>query len=252
MVMMTVGSGRALLGGAPNTRLPAQIIMGAAALGYWDMLRSDLVTLNGAQIVTWTDIIGGYQATQAVSSARPLASPAGFNGGPAANFDGTDDELTLPSVPFPVGASPCNIYLLVDQTAIAADATTRYAFSYGNLSAERRSVGRLVGGGINRAVSSVSATNASNTAVDFSGKHVLVERVTATDHKVDVDGLLGGVTAVVPATTSVRVRIGALPPSVAVSFWQGLIAAILITDGSETQGQIDALTNNWKARGGIT
>lgn len=236
--------------------LPPQQILGPALKGYWDAMRTDLITQSGGGVTSWKDIIAGYDAVQAVSAARPIYTATGFNAAPALSFDGTDDELTLPSVPFPVGASPCNIYALVDQQASPGDGVSKRIVTYGRANAVSRYPQRFVSGGVNRfqfAVGNGSITPVSSqTTIDFTGRHVAFGQiVTGGNLNTAVDGVAGSVGNSVATTATDRTVVGASAADFRTNFWQGLIAAILITDGSETQGQIDQVTNYLKTRGAI-
>ena len=103
--------------------------LGALCLAWWSA--DDLAP--GA-VASWKDRVLKYDAAQAVSGSRPVASILSFGGLPGVTFDGTDDELTLASCPFPTGASPSEIHALVDQAGtvqvcLDPDVISRYNLS---------------------------------------------------------------------------------------------------------------------------
>jgi len=100
-------------------------------------------------------------------------------------FDGTDDELTLASVPFPTSANTSEIYAVCQQDALAANTSTRHVFSYGGTAGStRRALVRRVATGVNRGASEIgdnsSGVTTTNTTVDFSTRHLLGAVVTGT------------------------------------------------------------------------
>lgn len=229
--------------------------LGSSLLGWWDAEDASTITLSGATVTSWRDKVAGYDAAQGGSSAlRPIYGASSFNGRPGITFDGIDDELTLASVPFPTGANGCEIWALVDQTALAADTATRTAFAYGGLTATTRRVDRQVSVGVNRGAMVVGdgalGTTALNGSVDLSGRHVIRGVVTSTNERPDVDGVAGTTESIVPATGSNRVRIGATSATTASGFWQGQVAAALVTSALSAT-QASQLLTYLKARGGI-
>lgn len=56
---------------------------------------------DGTALQTWTDRTGGYNATEATSTKRPIVKTGanGINGQTAVRFDGIDDDLQAASVP---------------------------------------------------------------------------------------------------------------------------------------------------------
>ena len=60
-----------------------------------------LTESDGTALQTWTDRAGGYNATEATSTKRPLVKTGanGINGQTALQFDGTNDDLQAASVP---------------------------------------------------------------------------------------------------------------------------------------------------------
>lgn len=217
------------VGGSPVT------ILGASLLGWWTADRADLFTLSGAQVSAWRDVVAGYELSQAIGGSRPLFSATSFNGAPGVTLDGSDDELTLASTPFPTGANPCEVWAIVQQDTAVGDATLRRLFSYGGNSANtRRTVNRALVGGVNRANitagTGAAEPTTTNTNVDFSSRHMLRAQFTGTAIPVDVDGVAAAApTAAVPATGTTRTRMGANTGDTALGFYQGIVRDLLVT-----------------------
>lgn len=211
------------------------VALGSSLLAWWDAEVSSSLTTSGGNVVTWADLVGGYAPTQAVGGSRPAYSASGFNGRPVVTFDGVDDELTLTGVPsgIPTGATPCEMWGLVDQTALAADTTGRYVVCYGNgITTGARSLQRVVVSGQNRprigAGDGVAAPN-STLAADLSGRKLIRGIANGTDIVVEMDGTRSTPTASVPATATSRLRIGAGASTSAANFFQGGMSALIIT-----------------------
>lgn len=212
-------------------------MLGASLLAWWTADRSDLITLSGAQVTSWRDVVGGYDAVQAVGASRFIYDAASFNGAPSMASDGIDDEMTLAPVPpgIPTGATPSEAWAIVQQDALPGDATPRYIASWGGVSGGlRRGPNRLPNLGVNRG-RSLSGTGAGDVVatdltVDFTGRHAIRSEQDVTDTRVSLDG--GAITStamVLAATGTTRLRLGALTPNVPSLFWSGLIRDFLIT-----------------------
>jgi len=222
---------------------------------WWDAEVAASLTLSGASVTTWTDIVGGYAPTQSNAGFKPQWSATSFNNRPGITFDGTDDYLELASVPFPVDANPCEIWVLVSQSALAADTASRTIFAYGSsASTGTRRTSRSVTTGVNRALtfsgSGGGTSSAENGSIDFSGIHVVRTIVTATTIETNVDGTGMTPVGVVSATGATRTRIGATTTNTVSGFFQGVANTILVTPPLGT-GQAAALMAYLKARGGI-
>lgn len=228
--------------------------LGASLLDMWDAEDSAKLTLAGSVVSAWASSKNAYSATQASSNARPAYSATGFNGRPSVTFDGVDDELTFTGAGnFPSGATPGELWILVDQVALVIDPATRFPFSYGSANSTGRNINRTVTLAVNRAQGTVgagSAVTGANSSVDFSGRHVVRLRVRATEFQVDVDGIEGAITAAVPNTTATRLRLGASANSTASGFFNGVISWAGLTTPLTTDESV-RLTNYLKARGGI-
>lgn len=222
--------------------------LGASLLAFWDAERTDLITKDGSNLVSsWKDVVGGYDAVQAIGASKPLWSATGFNGRPCVIPDGIDDEMTLAPVPagIPTGANGCIIFALVDQTALPADATARIAVSYGSSTTNTaRYVARIVASGQNRVQAQAgtggAAVNANLTA-DFSGRHLAAAVITGADVIAQMDGVSSSPSAGVPGTATGRLRLFASAAGAAGAFWGSPASAILVTSPTLTAEQLASL-----------
>jgi len=228
--------------------------LGASLFGYWDAENLATLTLSGANVTTWADLVGGYAATQATSGFKPAWSASGFGSRAGINFDGTDDYLEFASPPFPAGSAGSEIWVLVRQDALAADTTTRQAAGYGSSGNTMRQIERVVTSGVNRARSrtgdGASGVFAANASIDFSGYHLARAAFSPTQTSFALDGTALVSSSVVPGTTATRLRIGAGSSTSPSGFWQGSINAVLVT-GLLSDAQAAQLTAYFKSRGGI-
>ena len=222
-------------------------ILGTSLLAWWTADRADLITLSGAAMTSWKDVVAGRDMVQAVSAARPSWSAASFNGAPSATLDGVDDEMTLVSQPFPTGGL-FEIWGVIQQDALAADATTRVFFGYGSDgSVNQVRAQRIVAGGNNRAQiacgNGTSGNGVFEGIVELLGRHVVRSRITASQIFISVNGGAEEPASVVPLLGATRARVGATANNTAAGFWSGKIRDILVT-GPLTTNQATAL-NAW-------
>lgn len=228
--------------------------LGDALLGQLDAEDTASITQTDGAVSAWDDTVAEVSFVQATADAQPVWSATSFNGRPGITFDGTDDQLTLASVPYPAGADPCEIWVLADQVVDASSSSQRVAFAYGTGGSVARIVRRGVISGVNRAGIGVGDGNAgvfyNNTSVDFSGIHVVRGVVGATASRCDVDGIAGTPSDVVPGTATTRSRIGATSANTAGNFWQGVINSIFVT-APLTDVQAASLRAYLGRRGGL-
>lgn len=208
------------------------LALGNALYDMWDAEMASTITLSGSSVTEWRSVKNGYAAVQAVSGARPVYSATSFGGRPGVTFDGVDDELTYAGVGnFPTAAVPCEIWALVDQTALVADTTARYAFSYGgNTFTTQRGLRRGVTTGVNRAGLLFGTGAVTSTAMapgDYSGRSGLRLEVMATEGYASLNGNRSTAAAGVPATGATLTRIGASTEGA--NFFQGRVSAIAVT-----------------------
>ena len=229
--------------------------LGEALHDLWDAERGGDLTLSGGAVTAWASARNGYLAVQATSAARPLWSATGFNGRPGVSFDGIDDELTYEGVGlFPIGATPCEIWWLGSQDAPASDTGVRYAFAYGGGGTSvNRALRRSVPFGNNAAnanVGSGSVVTVSSAPGNYDGRCVHRLVVGAAGSRVDLNGVAGSTTGVVPATTGVRTRLGASTAAAAGGFLQGVTSLVAVT-ALLSDPQASRMLGWLKARGGI-
>lgn len=215
------------------------------ALGWWDVDRSDLITETAGLLSSFKDSVAGYDAT-AVLLERPTYSATGWKGvSPGITFNGIANLLTLASQPFPSGDATSSIFAVVDQTALAADATTRCIASYGGTTATtQRRLLRAVVTGANVARAGTN-TGTANAAGDFSGRHYVRNVSFVTGCQAAFDGVQSATANTTPGTGATRFRIGATANDVPANFFQGVLKHLIIT-GTLTAGELADL-NTWMA-----
>jgi hypothetical protein len=206
--------------------------LGTVPLAWWDA--SYGVTVTGAGVSSWEDRVGGYKMLQATDASRPAWSATGFNGAPGLTFDGTDDHLLLASQPFPSGAEPCEVWAVVQQDALAADATSRILFSYGGTTGlVARQVRRNVVTATNRfgivVGNGTSVFTADAVSGEFSTRHVVRAIFGGAASDAALDGGAKVSVSAVPSTGTVRARIGATQADTPTSFWKGEMRDVLVT-----------------------
>jgi len=229
--------------------------LGASLLAFWDAERADLLTLATAAVTTWTDATAnGYAITQSTTSAKPTYSATSFNSRPGVTFDKANSQRLVRTGigSLPVNADPCEIWLVMDQTALVADTALMSLFEYGNSTNAFRRAERLVSGGVNYAQGRVGtgagASAFSNANIPFSGKHVVRYAIGATSSQVHMDGNAGLSQNIVPATSSGNMSMGMTNSG---SFpMTGIINACLVTAALDAD-QAAALLAWGKARAGI-
>jgi hypothetical protein len=229
--------------------------LGGTLLELWDAERTDLITI-ATGVSAWTGSKAGLQVTQGTGAAQPVWSATSFGGRPGITFDGMDDTLTLIlAAQFPAAGDASEIWVVLSNTADSSDATARHAVTYGvNSGANNRTISRAV-------VSSVvrhRATVGDGTTVAMTGnteflnsRHVVRLEVGATHSVMTVDGVRGPVTAVVPATTATRFRIGSSPVGTPTLFWQGQVAFAAVTLPMPYPGLAKAFENYLLRRRGL-
>ena len=232
--------------------------LGSALFDAWDAEDAGAVTQSSGSVSEWRSF-RGLQAQQATGANQPAYSATSFNGRPGITFNGTTNELTVTGVgTLPVGATEGEIIALLDQTALPADTTARYAFSYGGNAgaATNRAIRRAVSGGVNVVTGNVgngtSGIITSAAPGDFSGRHVVRIRVSTTTGQADMDGAAGSATAVSggPMTGSDFVRIGANTTTTAENHWSGVMSWVGVT-APLTNDQFALLLQYLKTRGGV-
>lgn len=238
-----------------TTRAWAPSDLGVKLLAFFDAEDPSQLTLSGSNVTTWTDPVSGAAPTQGTAGFKPVYSATSFNSRPGVTFDGTDDQLTLGSVPasFPVSAVPCEMWGLVDQQAAGADTTTRSILAYGNVNTSRN-LARASVSSVNHArigVGTGAAVTSATGTVTMDGVHVARGQVGATACSIETDGADNVGASAVPATATSRTRLGGNANSgTPAGFFNGTINAVLVT-APLTAGEATSLLDYLKARGGL-
>lgn len=225
-------------------------ILGTSLVAWWTADRSYLLTLSGSQVTSWKDVVAGYDAVQAVSSARPLYSATSFNGSPGVTFDGVDDELTSVTAALlavlPTGAAPGEIITILQSDDLVADTSAGTFVAYGSDSfTTQRRVNRVVTTGINGTQAQVgngsSSVNATTITPPLDTRHLVRAQVAAASTTISVDDNVGTTTAGVPATVVSRLRLGATAGATATQPFNGKLRDIIVTNAILTASQWTAL-----------
>ena len=214
--------------------------LGSDLLAWWDADprywgTSGNIVNGPTRVSSWLDIVGGFSLSNSdvTEGSRPLHSLTSFNGEPGVTFDGIDDTLVAAQVfSLPTGASPCDVWVLCQQDATSG---TRVPFFYGGSGQPTsRHLKRALGSTPSRAQATIgdggaSALSVTGTLVDFFGRHVVRAQFGGTTTELTVSGTDEGSVAIVPGTATTVTRMGA-QNSGAINFWQGQIAAVLVTN----------------------
>jgi hypothetical protein len=181
---------------------------------WWSAARTDLITLeSGNAVSSWRDVVAGIELVQATGSARPVWSPTGFNGYEVVTGDGVDDNVGN-SAPgdFPAGTTPCQWWWRIDQQALAADTANKSIGGIGSTANSNvRRLERNVSSGVNRARTQDTNVSVADSAVDFSGRHVVCQTSTGTEISIEVDGGAPTTASVVSAAVATRIRLFCAP-----------------------------------------
>lgn len=236
---------------APAIRRPTatpQEILGSKLVGFVDAEDSTKITNNAGAVEAYADIISAASYAQATAGFRPAIATNAITGRQIFRFDGADDRLEYTGIPtgIPTGANPGEIIAIVTQSALAADTSARAVVAWGGNSAlTARRIDRAVSVGVNRCQAIVGNGAAGITivdpSVDFSGNHLARCVIEATTSRLDVDGIAGTATAVVPSTSTSRFRIGASNNGTANQFWHGDMSVLLFTNAILTAEEFNAL-----------
>lgn len=255
-MLLGTGLGIGMGGGDPYAALRAlyPTLPVQTFKAFWDAERADLITQAAGAVSNWTDVTGNAYALSQSGAGKPIYSATSFNSRPGVTFAKASSQFlnrtgmgSLPS-----GATPCEIWILCDQTLAAADTALGVIFDYGNSTNAYRRVDRTVVSAVNRARaitgSGAGVTIVNNATADFSGKQVVRAIISATATQVDVSGTAGAGSAVVPATSSGNIIMGRSNGGSAP--FEGVINAVLVTSDL---GAADAaaLLAYLKTRGGI-
>lgn len=219
--------------------------LGEDLLGYWDAIYPETMTIGAGSVVSsWFDLVGGYELSQVINSAKPIYSATSFNGGPALTFDGMDDELGM----FPTPASfpslstgnesiPTETWILIDQQSGTGQ---RSVTSMGGGQASVRSL-QTLSTAIPNAATGDGAATTFVPAVAINARCVIRCEFGATATNIHLNGTPYTPKTVTPRTGG-RMRIGADTSTTAARFWSGKVAALLVTQPLSTQKASDLLS----------
>lgn len=90
--MATIQRRRLILSNATSVD-PDQVIYDLNPVRNWDVTKSNLINLNGSNVVSIADTQSGVLASQSVASSQPLLT-TDANGRPVIRFDGNNDFLS--------------------------------------------------------------------------------------------------------------------------------------------------------------
>jgi hypothetical protein len=240
--------GRALLSNLQGASSPVPVYDPVAALGsdgiaWWNPDRSDLITKDGSNLIgSYTDVIGGYTVTQATGSAKPTYASTGFNGFPGISTDGIDDTLAfmtaLPAA-IPIGATPCEIWAVV-QNADQGSTTSRMVAGYGGAT-NGRALGRAIAGP--KGLAQTEGSLVTGSTITLNLRHVLRSKVGATTTTLVVDNAETASATVTPATANNRLRLFSSWGFTAGEFWQGVVRDVFVTKPIAGTGKEVAFVN---------
>jgi hypothetical protein len=196
--------------------------LGDSLLAWWDA--SYGVTVTGAGVSSWLDRVHQYDVVQTTDAARPAYSATGFNGAPGLTFDGTDDRLTLNSMPFP--ANNFEVWAVIQNDALAATAGNKFIVNLGT------GVGAVQNRRFtNNTMASVIAGSAvvAEQTGPFESRHLFHSTFTPTANTVSIDGAAATSAANTVNATGVRCRIGSNTADTAAAFWHGKMRDVMVT-----------------------
>lgn len=205
--------------------------LGTDLICYWDARDTARITI-ATGISSWTDRVANYDMVQATGAAQP-ALTAGW-----AVFDGVDDYVRSADAgllaALPVGATPCEMWVVADQSALVADTGNRRLVAYDSVggNTDVREILRTVISTVNRCQINVGDGGAKKTEAndtDYSGIHLAHCAVGAAVSEVRANGGSSYAIASVPTTAVARMTIGAANTAVAAGFWSGRIRIVAIT-----------------------
>jgi hypothetical protein len=224
-----------------------QQALGSKLLAWWDADHTDLITQAGGVVSAWADRVQGLTHT-ASGAGQPAYSTSGFAGRPVITGDGTGTFMTRAGTTgLPTNSDQFEIWTLFDQTlATDGGGSRRYLFAWGGQGTQVHLMTGVTRSATNRgrvtAGNGTTAPTLNDAVVDLTGRHFQRSVFTATGIKVAVDGFaMSAETAVVRAIDTLRSRIFANTTTTPSEFWQGGLAAILVTS-LLTDGEAAALT----------
>jgi hypothetical protein len=199
---------------------------------WWSADDTSLIAKTGSNVSSWTDHVGGIVLT---AESSPIWAAMSFNEQvPGVAFDGTDDCLRGTSFSnLPTGASPSEVWAVCEQTALAADATSRTVFDYGGTAAnEVRRLRRAVVTSVNRVTATDGTaliTSGGANGIDFTSYHIVRVIWRPSSLGLEVDRTSFGTDEVASLNTgTLRASIGASNSPTASLFYKGQIRHVLV------------------------
>lgn len=214
--------------------------LGPLLHAWWDAEVAESLVLDGGNVTSWEDQVAGALVSQDFLANKPVYNATSFGGRPGLTFDGLGDFLAVEPAPagIPVDENPCEIWAIVDQTALNSSSGQRQIVTYGSATNDRRMIYRDVASSENRfRVVGTRSTNgviASDNTIPFFGRHVVRGIFNGLQIIAEIDGVQSAPTALVPLTTNGRLRIGASPLLSPNAFFLGVLSCVIIT------GNLDA------------
>jgi hypothetical protein len=213
--------------------------LGAKLLLWYDFEQLDRLIINGSNEITQLLPAVGSGSLTSSAGKYPLYSATGYNGRPAALFDGTDDTLTVANIgSLPSGAVDCEVFITEQNNALVGDTGGDTAFGWGGVTAQTSlRLNRAVTSGVIRRTVGVG-TNAGNPFVAVEPitagvPHVAIGRIEGGVPRfslgVDRSALVSDTTSPAPAIGTARIRISGSTAASPTSFWQGPINSIMVT-----------------------
>lgn len=202
--------------------------LGTDLLGAVDFGATGTLTLDGGAVSAAVDTAAEVSFAEGFASQRPAYDPRGF-----ALFDGIDDRLTAPAPGYPIGSNGCEIISVARQDAPSNSAISRTLAAYGDIShTQARGIYRYAVAGPRNDLRTYNGANFnSNNASDFSGAGIVRARFeTLAMYSWFNETGPGTLAHTAQATLATRARIGANSSSSIAAFWQGGVAALLVTN----------------------
>ncbi len=228
--------------GSPSIAFSSPRYLGAgidySPYEWWRASRTDTIVKDAGTgaVTSWQGIILGLTVSQAVEAQRPIWTATGFNGLPVITFTTAQSHYLrgTSTVGLPSGATPCEMWLTIDQLELAAQATATYLVSYGSSgNSSVRALLRTVVSAVNRARATSSNTGTGTSVIEgtvnFSGRHVIRMIDTGTTLTIEIDGVAATPLASVPAIGVGRITFGATFANVLGNYASGGFAEVLIT-----------------------
>jgi hypothetical protein len=215
-----------------------QVILGSALVGFIDAENNSKITSSGGNLTSYADVISGAAyALGSGSAAIPIANDP-VTGRQIFNFQGASflDTSGIPAA-IPTGADPGDIFC-VGSLGVLGTAATFVSYG-GNNSNSRRTLRVNAASNLLYEAGNGSASIAATSSLGNTFLRGTADGTTCQVSRNEAE--YGNVAAVVPSTSTVRVRIGASSANTAVSFLIGKISAILFTNRVCTAAELNSL-----------